>query len=136
MIHRFPIPFADGRIPDLGGWLHNWGWEVTEFWIEHDRLHSVLPRYEVTLRSYGWPPATMRVSSGAVLVYDDVERTLGVTDKQPEPEPEDAIPSEPEDAILQSFVEGHAAMSLLHDRSYDGAWRWPWPLGPRRGAAQ
>jgi hypothetical protein len=137
VIHRFPIPFGgDGPMPDFGGWLHRWGWDVAGLVIENDRLHFPQARYLLTLDGrWAGVPARIEASSGAVLVYDDIERTLGVTDKRPGPGPEDAVPDEPEDAVPPGFTGRPVGVPLLRDRSYDAAWWLPWPLGPKRGAS-
>jgi hypothetical protein len=123
VIHRFPIPFADDPMwPDVSGWLRNWGWAVTGFERHHDRLHMPRPIYRLALKSY-MEPAELVVSSGTILIYDDIERSLGVTSK---PEPQDAVPT--------GFTQLPVDMPMLRDRSYDPV-RWlPWPLGPKRGA--
>lgn len=97
MIHRLTIPFPtdhddDGR---LQPWLYRVGWAVTEWMEEYDPLHWMPPRrYTLTLRSRA-TLGELRVSSGVILVYDDIEKSLGVTWLA---EPQDAIPPQPEDA--------------------------------------
>ena len=99
MIHRFPIPFPDDDMPDVGGFVHRFGWSITEYSHIGTGMIS-LPRGELTwLRiriappppMFPTPSAAITVYSGATLVYDDVEGTMGVTLK---PEPQDAIPED------------------------------------------
>jgi hypothetical protein len=123
LIHRFPIPFPDERAwPDLPRWLQHWGWAVTAYEERYEPLHLPRRRFKIALKSY-MEPAELVVSSGAILIYDDLERSLGVTSK---PEPQDAVPAEPEDARPLTFAEQYADMSLLQDSR---------PRRRRKGAA-
>lgn len=140
MKHHFPIPYArdsdEFHISSVNAWLARWGWSITGVVEEHDWLHSPRPKYVLTIDGhYAGVPAKLQVFSGAVLVYDTEERSLGITDRQPR-EPEDEIPArwrEPEDVVPAGFVDRNADAGLIRDRSFDGTWWLPWPLGPKRG---
>lgn len=107
MKHRLAIPFleaCDPAVPDIGGWAHRFGWRIARF----ETIGAGVIRYggetqwlRVTLAPwasrYG-PIGTgeITVTSGATLIYDDADRSMAVT---LEPEPEDARPVEPRDAV-------------------------------------
>lgn len=140
MRQHFVIPYAhdpdDSTIGDAAGWLRERGWSLTGLSVDHDRLHHVWARFQLTIDGrYAGVPAQIRADSGAILVYDTETRTLGVSVK-PAADPEDAIPERwrgPQDAVPAGFVDRNADVSLIRDRSFDGTWWLPWPLGPKRG---
>lgn len=120
MKHWFTLPYGDdlkesGR---LHGWLHEHGWHATSWTWENGGPGGVNrfpgPRRMVATISPAWAPSVVQVTviSGVTLVYDDAEKTMGVTDK---PEPQDARPAEPEDAVPQPFVDRYTDMSLFAD---------------------
>jgi hypothetical protein len=97
MKHRLIVPGADD-------WLHEHA-AIHDFaeragWII--RMESVnrspwQPKnVELRLMSRRTPGASLDVASGAILIYDDVEQSLGVT---PLTEPQDAVPPQPKDRM-------------------------------------
>lgn len=109
MKHRYTIPFLDANCFPLGsldvqGFAHQHGWHVESYeWHESRLLGSRAPqvmRVKLLPVPGVFPDSRAQVTaeSGATLVYDDVEKTMGVTlapvfaDVAP-PQPEDARPT-------------------------------------------
>lgn len=104
MKHRLTVPFLDANgfgMPDVQGWARQHGWYVESYEWYESRLLGRRDKQEIRVKLLPVPGvrpdwgAQITVSSGATLIYDAVERTMGVT---LQPEPQDAIPPEPEDA--------------------------------------
>jgi hypothetical protein len=105
MKHRLTIPFLDagGFFPhvDIQGWAHSHGWYVESYEWSESRLLSRRGQQELyvkllpVLGVFPDSRVQIRASSGATLVYDDAEQTMGVTLL---PEPHDAVPPHPQDA--------------------------------------
>lgn len=105
MKHYLPIPFLDANAletPDVSGWAHRFGWHMKAYethGLQIVRFGGETHMLRVTIAP--WVPkdpratAELTVTSGATLIYDDATGCMGVSF---EPEPEDAVPSEPKDA--------------------------------------
>lgn len=106
MKHWLTIPFLDANgfgMPDIQGWAHSHGWCVESYEWRESRLLGRREKQELRVKLLPVPGvfpdsrAQVTAESGTTLVYDDVEKTMGVTlapafaDVAP-PQPEDARP--------------------------------------------
>lgn len=83
----------------LQEWLYEHGWGIQSYMFEtYSPTRRPGPLRVFLTICPAWAPGsvTMTVLSGVTLVYDDTEKTMGVTDK---PEPQDARPAQLEDAV-------------------------------------
>lgn len=100
MKYRFTLPYLEDGAPDVAGWAREHGWYVTEYVWANDRFPlRTDTRTVLTVTLVPVPGAfpdhrvQITASSGATLIYDDADRSMAVT---LQPEPEDAVPSEPQ----------------------------------------
>lgn len=120
MKHRFAVPLDDdpeafGR---LSRWLGDHGWGYTE--VAWDRYGLSARRLSLRIAPmWGFDAVELRAVSGITLVYDDAERSMGVTMLA---EPRDAVPPEPQDTMPMSLTELFADPRLLAERR-GGRWR-------------
>jgi hypothetical protein len=101
--HWFTVPHPASDMPDVTEWARSHGWRVIEYTWETSRFgllrdHPLALTVTLVPMHGLFPDDTVqiRASSGATLIYDDTDRSMAVT---LEPEPRDAVPVEPHDAI-------------------------------------
>lgn len=103
MKHRLTIPRADDWLREhaaIHDFVERAGWVIRSQSVNQGPWRP--KNVEATLVSRNWPSASIDVQTGAVLVYDDTDQSMGVTHLA---EPRDTVPPEPEDARPLSFVE-------------------------------